>query len=467
MNMLIFPLKRLNKLIGFVPQHDVLMPSLTVRENIWHSARIRLPSSWGDRECLYLVDKLITCLGLAEIQHQTVGSPTSSTISGGQRRRVSIGIELAAAPVALFLDEPTSGLDATTSLSIMRILKTMSQVGVTIICIIHQPRPEILGILDGIHLLSDGYAVYHGDASTIGNYFQNLGFEISSTSNVADAVLDIVSGHSDAYCQSRTRFAAREFADCWNSFSWVSQVPSADFFTSARQNMRALTYSASARGAPWMRQVSLCFVRSIKQQWRSKASFLLEILVGAICGMLIGLALYELRGRLFQGIYLPPFERLSSAVNYMLVPEVGLLCCMAIGQCQSIASSRRKQALTASQRWLLRLQVSRHSEKRVRNHPLFFARIPFIQSSAHLPTGEIYWREASSGHSRSAYYIGKVFATLPRMALSAIHFTTLYCSLATPIIDFWLLFVIILLYFYCESVQYYQWSRISFDDGQR
>jgi hypothetical protein len=180
----------------------------------------------------------------------------------------------------------------------------------------------------------------------MGNYFESLGFEISGISNIADAVLDIVSGHSDTYCQSQIKFAATEFDKCWNSFSWVSQATDNSLFVATKQDMQALTHSASIRGAPWIKQVLLCLVRAMKQQWRCKTSFMLEIVVGAICGMLIGLALYEFHGRLFRGIYLPPFELLSSAANYMLVPEVGLLCCMAIGGFWFVARVRLEYILT-------------------------------------------------------------------------------------------------------------------------
>ena len=111
------------KIIGFVPQDDIVLSELTVREHILHSARIRLPSSWSDAEIQSHVDVLLSCLQLAHVKDSLVGNAAAPVISGGQRKRVSIGMELAALPMALFLDEPTSGLDATSASSIMRTLK--------------------------------------------------------------------------------------------------------------------------------------------------------------------------------------------------------------------------------------------------------------------------------------------------------------------------------------------------------
>jgi hypothetical protein len=214
----------------------------------------------------------------------------------------------------------------------MGLLKTLSQLNVTIICIIHQPRPEILESLDGIHLLHGGRQVYSGKASGIVSYFDSMGFSIPSHSNVGDAVLDIVSGRSVAYNKPGKRVDIKDFAEHWSS---ENPVP-ADLFPSeltseSQAELAALSQSAAVRGAFWPKQMQLCFVRAIKQQRYQTTSFVLEISVGTIAGLLIGLALYQLGGRHFQGIYLPPFQLLSSAVSYTVVPLIGMLCCLSIG----------------------------------------------------------------------------------------------------------------------------------------
>ena len=102
-------LSRYRKLYGYVPQDDILHPELTVRENIMHAAKVRLPAKWEQAEILDHVDAILGCLQLSHVQHSRVGDPRHPLISGGQRKRVNIGMELASAPMALFLDEPTSG----------------------------------------------------------------------------------------------------------------------------------------------------------------------------------------------------------------------------------------------------------------------------------------------------------------------------------------------------------------------
>jgi ABC-type multidrug transport system ATPase subunit len=320
-----------------VPQDDVVMPELTVRENILHSARIRLPSSWSDKEIQTHVDILLDCLQLTFIKDNPVGDSINPMISGGQRKRVSIGIELAAAPMALFLDEPTSGLDSTSALSIINLLKALSRLGVTVVCIIHQPRSEIFFALDHLLLLAAGRQVFQGKPAAAIGYFENMGFHVPGHCNPADVIMDVIAGQGRKYSGQAEEIDVPRLIQRWETVESPAQILNA---TSDGDQMDSLARFATSRGARWYRQVYLCLVRSIKQQWRQANSFYLEVGVGAIAGLLIGLSTLKVEGFLFQGIYHPPYELLSSAVDYTLVPELGLLCSLAIGMAQAILNDR-------------------------------------------------------------------------------------------------------------------------------
>lgn len=312
------------------------MPELTVHENILHSARIRLPSRWTEAELQEHVDILIACLELTSIRDNLVGDLINPGISGGQRKRVSIGIELAAAPMALVLDEPTSGLDATSALAIMKLLQAICQQGVTVVCIIHQPRLEIFECLDRLLLLADGREVYFGRASDASEYFRSAGFETPAGSNPADVIMDIV-------CERGRKYAIDPTVNPTGTISslashWISKQhlykEVANHGDVRANNNTQLSKSISARGMSWHLQAYYCFLRSVKQQSRQLSSFILEISVGTLAGFFIGLSVFKLNGLLFQGMFLAPFEPLSSAVNYTLVPQLGQLCCVAIGECK-------------------------------------------------------------------------------------------------------------------------------------
>jgi ABC-type multidrug transport system ATPase subunit len=311
------------------------MSELTVHENLLHSARIRLPSKWTEAEIQEHVNILIACLELTSVRNNRVGDLINPGISGGQRKRVSIGIELAAAPMALVLDEPTSGLDATSALAIMKLLKAICQQGVTVVCIIHQPRLEIFECLDRLLLLADGREVYFGRACDASEYFRTAGFETSTASNPADVIMDIVCERGQKYAINPSVHPAGTISNLISH--WILNQHLYKEIAAHRMvvadNPQNLTKSISARGLSWHRQVYFCFLRSVKQQSRQLSGFILEIAVGTFAGLFIGLSVFKLEGLLFQGIFRAPFEPLSSAVNYTLVPQLGQLCCVAIGKC--------------------------------------------------------------------------------------------------------------------------------------
>jgi ABC-type multidrug transport system ATPase subunit len=159
-----------------------MLREMTVREVIAYSAKIRLPSSWTSAEVNDFVTIILQSLGLLHVQHSFIGSEADSRgISGGQRKRVNIAIELAAAPLALFLDEPTSGLDSTGALGVVDVMKRICAIGVTVIAVLHQPRIEIFQAFDEVLLLvPGGLTAYMGPREQVISYFSDLGFIVTS-----------------------------------------------------------------------------------------------------------------------------------------------------------------------------------------------------------------------------------------------------------------------------------------------
>lgn len=193
---------------GFVAQEDVMLRELTVREVIEHSARVRLPRlGWTLSAVSQHVDAVIQVLGLAGCAHTLTGR-----ISGGQRKRTNIGIELAVAPAAIFLDEPTSGLDATAALEVCAALRGVANLGVTVVAVIHQPRAEIYDSFDDLLLLAPGgHTVYMGPLAAAPAHFASVGVLTSAPkqhSNPADALLDLVAGREPLFVSPDTLLRA-------------------------------------------------------------------------------------------------------------------------------------------------------------------------------------------------------------------------------------------------------------------
>ncbi|XP_010518955.1 PREDICTED: ABC transporter G family member 14 [Tarenaya hassleriana] len=179
---------------GFVAQDDVLYPHLTVWETLFFTALLRLPGSMTRDEKAEHVDRVITELGLTRCRNSMIGGPLFRGISGGEKKRVSIGQEMLINPSLLLLDEPTSGLDSTTAQRIVTTIKRLVSGGRTVITTIHQPSSRLYHMFDKVVLLSEGSPIYYGPASSALEYFSSVGFSTSMTVNPADLLLDLANG---------------------------------------------------------------------------------------------------------------------------------------------------------------------------------------------------------------------------------------------------------------------------------
>ncbi len=165
---------RLEGVVGFIPQDDLLIEDLTVFENLYYSARLCF-GHYTREQSAELVERVLLNLGLSEIRNLKVGTPLDKTISGGQRKRLNIGLELLREPTILFVDEPTSGLSSRDSENIMDLLKELSLRGKMIFVVIHQPSSDIFKMFDTLIILDvGGFQIYYGNPAESVNYFQDI-----------------------------------------------------------------------------------------------------------------------------------------------------------------------------------------------------------------------------------------------------------------------------------------------------
>ncbi|GER56220.1 ABC transporter family protein [Striga asiatica] len=184
---------------GFVSQDDVLYPHLTVFETLLFTALLRLPQSLSPAHKAHQADRVVAELGLARCRNSIIGGPLLRGISGGERKRVSIGQELLIDPSLLLLDEPTSGLDSTTAHRILATVKGLAAGGRTVITTIHQPSSRLYHMFDKLVLLSEGRPIYYGAAAAALDYFSSVGFSVSVAVNPADFLLDLANGIGPDY----------------------------------------------------------------------------------------------------------------------------------------------------------------------------------------------------------------------------------------------------------------------------
>ncbi|PIA52061.1 hypothetical protein AQUCO_01000146v1 [Aquilegia coerulea] len=183
---------------AYVTQDDILMTTLTVREAVYYSALLQLPDSMPTSEKRERADITIKEMGLQDAMNTRIGGWGNRGISGGQKRRVSICIEILTRPKLLFLDEPTSGLDSAASYHVMkRIVGLAKQDGRTVIASIHQPSSEVFELFHNLCLLSSGKTVYFGPASAANEFFSSNGFPCPTMRNPSDHYLRTINKDFD------------------------------------------------------------------------------------------------------------------------------------------------------------------------------------------------------------------------------------------------------------------------------
>jgi len=211
------PEKGLKRKIGYVLQHDMLIPNLTVRETLTFTALLRLPNTLTYDQKLERVEEVIDHLHLKKCANSMLGDDFNRGVSGGEKKRACIATELIINPALCLLDEPTSGLDSSTSFSLIKTLKALSRSGRTVISSIHQPSSQMFSQFDQVLLLADGKAIYWGPPSEVVPYFTRLGHEFPHHYNPADWLLELVVEDADrkanlvaAYLEHRKEHEAED-----------------------------------------------------------------------------------------------------------------------------------------------------------------------------------------------------------------------------------------------------------------
>ena len=172
--------EKLEGVIGYIPQDDLLIEELTVFENLYYNAKLCFRDKSED-ELVALVDKTLHNLGLFDRKNLIVGSPLNKSISGGQRKRLNIALELLREPSILFVDEPTSGLSSSDSENVMDLLRELVLKGKLIFVVIHQPSSDIYKMFDKMIILdTGGYLIYYGNPVEAVMYFKRIDAQINS-----------------------------------------------------------------------------------------------------------------------------------------------------------------------------------------------------------------------------------------------------------------------------------------------
>lgn len=296
--------------LGFVPQDDIVLEELTPRETLQFSADLTLDIPKKQRQ--EKVEKLLEDLGILSCADTKIGGRFLRGISGGEKKRTSIGVELVSDPPILFLDEPTTGLDSFTAESIIKLINRQAkEYNRTIISTIHQPNSQIFNLFDRLLLLSKGKTVYFGRAEKAAIHFEGLGYPVPKNFNPADHYMTILSKENLDSTNLDTRIARMQ-----SSFhqSFVSEA-----------NEEQISIPEPYSKASLLQKWGTLFNRSLLSTVRNPLVIQAKLAKIVIQGAFLIAAFYDLDtsltqlrdrdGALFVLLSIGVFEGMSSNIN--------------------------------------------------------------------------------------------------------------------------------------------------------
>ena len=267
----------------YLQQEDILYPQMTVFESLLMASRMRLSSDIPINDKKQMVDNLVRKLGLTDIKNSKIGNVLKRGISGGEKKRTCIGLELLTKPLIIFLDEPTSGLDSYQAKNIMQILKDLTKQGHIVICSLHQPSSSIYEMFDKVMFLSQGKIIYFGNGkNTCINYFDNLGFKCPKHYNPSDYILDLIS--LDYSSEERLIFTKEQIHKLINGYN------NCDKFVDIPLDDRRIDDGCvddiinlgnfndkTQFNSKWTEQFRLLFKRSLNEELRNKTALIIRL----------------------------------------------------------------------------------------------------------------------------------------------------------------------------------------------
>lgn len=398
-------LSRFKRNVGFVPQEDTMHRMLTVRQNIEFSARLKLPKHWTEPQVVHMVQKTMLSLHLLdkeELQYTQIGDERMRGISGGERKRVNIAMELVGFPSILLLDEPTSGLDSSTSVDLCALLRNLAKNEMlTIAAVIHSPPQGAYMQFDDLLLLEKGGRVgYHGKAEKAYQLMCHFGYpKMEKTQSIPDYLLDIVSGIIPSSTKGPKRLSERFEGVEGNEESSTFVLP--DTSTSSLNRASILAWGrrsfipANYRHDPNDRrirgvahQLYLCMVRAWRIHFNKFSSILISLLVHLFGGIVAGMTAGEgvvAPGQVVEcGVLRNPIDQLKCAVidiqKLLLLGLLSTLIISFLGVTNGIGTFGPEKA--------------------------------------------IYWREVQAGLKTISYFLGKGIIDMVRVTLASLAFVS-------------------------------------------
>ena len=363
---------------------------MTVKEMLEFNAKFRLSSDVSFNYRKSVVRDVLKLLKIKRIRHSFIGDDVKRGISGGQQKRVNIGMELVSHPSVIFLDEPTSGLDSTTSNDVMEVLRLIANRGTLVLVVLHQPRYEIFSSFDNVVLLAEGgKMVYMGDTMKAMPYFEQFGYKKPEFVNPADFMMDVITGTVKPEDKAKPdlvqKWKEMDTKETWTMKS--NQVFNNELMDKQHKN-NAKYEPRSKLSLP--QQIVMCTKRNVTVLWRQKTTLISDMVMITMIGFIIGYITDS-----------DVFEKLASNIFNAIITSSIVGCIISL---RVFGSDRI-----------------------------------------------MYWRFSAVGINRFAYYIGATIASFPWIFLHPLIFLMFYWPMAMPRGSFAVYFTMISLGMFCAQ----------------
>ncbi|KAI3746400.1 hypothetical protein L6452_08832 [Arctium lappa] len=299
--------------VAYVTQEDILLGTLTVKETLTYSAKLRLPETLNKHQVDAIIHGAIMEMGLQDCAENVIGNWHSRGISGGEKKRLCIALEILTKPTLLFLDEPTSGLDSAAAFFVIQALRTMARdANRTIVSSIHQPSSEVFALFDDLFLLSGGETIFFGEIKMALKFFSDVGIPCPSRRNPSDHFLRCINSDFDrvnATLQGSQRLRDKKTISTSHAlYSTTAEIKAmlvnkykcSEYATTARTRIQGISSiegltieTQCGSRASWWKQLTTLTKRSFVNMSRDVGYYWLRIVVYLAVSLCVGTVFYN------------------------------------------------------------------------------------------------------------------------------------------------------------------------------
>lgn len=266
----------------YIQQDDMLHPLFTVQEVMWMAADLKLGKNLNSKAKQIIINDVLHILDLIKTK-----DTRCDRLSGGQRKRLSIALELVDNPPVMFLDEPTTGLDSSASLQCVAMLQSLARGGRTIICTIHQPSATIYEMFDHVYLLAEGLCMYQGSAKNTVSYLRSVGFTCPKYHNPADYMIEVVTKEYGDF-NERLAAVAAVSERSWRATSSVKSIlyHSDSIFKHLKENKTTVLIQPPSELSKFWVLLHRCIIQLFRDWTVTHLKLILHVFTGILLGLL-------------------------------------------------------------------------------------------------------------------------------------------------------------------------------------